>query len=183
MVILRPTRKLSMLLPATGIAGSRSDTALGDWYVNRIVVDRQPILLLVSSTSLLPILVPAREVRSLPTRLVQIVKSRLVQLGVEILAIDAEISAMTPVGVGATTDRSVLGIMVDFAKSVPYHLEPGHWSESTLQIVGETLAETPCRAGRSFDGVIFPKRKAPELLRIKWLDNKPLQPPAEERGG
>jgi hypothetical protein len=172
-----------MLLPVTGNARSYSDTALGDWYVNRIVVDRQPLLLLVSSTSLLPILVPAREVRSLPTRLAQIVKSRLVQLGVEGLAINAEISAMTPVGVGATIERSVLGIMVDFAKSVPYHLEPGEWSESTLQIVGERLSETPCHAARSFDRVIFPKRKAPELLRIKWLANTPLQPAAEKRGG
>jgi hypothetical protein len=173
MGILRPTRKLSTLLPPSGIARSRSDTALGDWYVNRIVVDRQPLLLLVSSTSLLPILVPARDVRSLPTRLGNIVKSRLVQLGIEAVAIDAEMNAMRPVEVGATVDRSVIGIMVDFANTVPYHLERGHWSESTLPIVGECLAETPCHAGRSFDCVIFPKMKAPELLLMKWLANPP----------
>jgi len=28
-----------------------SDTALGDWYVNRLIVDRQPLLLLVSAAS------------------------------------------------------------------------------------------------------------------------------------
>jgi hypothetical protein len=83
---------------------------------------------------------------------------------------------MVPVAVGPTIDRSVLGIMVDFAKAVPYHLESGHWSEATLQLVEERLAETPCHAARSSDRVIFPERKAPDLLRAKWLANRPLQP-------
>lgn len=160
MVILRPTRKLSSLLPATGIAGSSSDTALGDWYVNRIVVARRPLLLLVSSASLLPVLVPARDVLGLPSRLADLVEFQLGQLGIEVRAINAERSAMTPVEVGPTVDRCVLGIMVDFAKSVPYHLEPGHWSESTLHLAEDRLAETPCHAGQSFDRVIFPKEKA-----------------------
>ncbi|MEQ1574734.1 MAG: hypothetical protein ABL993_10865 [Vicinamibacterales bacterium] len=82
---------------------------------------------------------------------------------------------MTPVVIGQTVDRSVLGIMVDFAKSVPYHLEPGRWDETTLRFVEERLAETPCHAGRSPDQVVFPERKAPELLRSKWLANTPLQ--------
>ena len=80
MVILRPTRKaLASLVPLTDVA-SGSDTALGDWYVNRIVVARRPLLLLVSSRSLLPILAPAREVRGLPMRLPGLVASRLKRL-------------------------------------------------------------------------------------------------------
>jgi hypothetical protein len=90
---------------------------------------------------------------------------------------------MTPVEIGATIDRSVIGIMVDFAKSVPYHLAPGLWSESTLQVVEECLAETPCHAGRRFDLVVFPDKKAPELLRLKWPADTPLQPTPEKRGG
>ena len=79
---------------------------------------------------------------------------------------------MTPVVIGATNDRSVIGIMVDFAKSVPYHLRPGHWSESTLQLAEGRLSETPCHAGRPFDRVVFPDKKTPELLRLKWLTNR-----------
>jgi hypothetical protein len=176
MVTLRPTRKLASLLPATGIARPFSDTALGDWYVNRIVVDRQPLLLLVSSASLLPMLLPARDVRGLPGRLADLVEARLRHCRLDSRVIDAETRAMTPVAIGPTVDRSVLGIMVDFAKSVPFHLEPGHWNESTLRLVEERLAETPCHAGRPFDGVVFPERKAPELLNAKWLANRPLQP-------
>ncbi len=66
--------------------------------------------------------------------------------------------------------------MVDFAKAIPFHLELGHWDESTLRAVEQCLAETPCYAGRSFDQVIFPEKKAPEALMAKWLANMPLQP-------
>ena len=175
MVILRPTRKLSSLLPATEVVPASSDTALGDWYVNRVVVDRQPLLLLVSSTSLLPMLIPARDVRGLPTRLVALVEARLRHCGIDDRTIAAETRAMASVAVGPTVDRSVLGIMVDFAKAVPYHLAPGQWGEATLRIVEDRLAETPCHAAHSWDRVIFPEKKASEVLRAKWLANTPLQ--------
>lgn len=168
MVILRPTRKLSSLLPASRILPSNSDTALGDWYINRIVVDRQPLLLLVSAVSLLPILVPARDLRTLPLRLAGLVEARLRRLGVPDKDVFAEIEAMTPVEIGPTVDRSVLGIMVDFAKSVPYFLPPGDPNEDTLRFAEDRLADTPCHARRSFNHVVFPKYKAPELLSVKW---------------
>lgn len=176
MVILRPTRKLSSLLPATDIVPVSSDTALGDWYVNRLVVDRRPLLLLVSSTSLLPMLIPAREVRGLPDRLATVVEARLKRCGVDDRTIAAEVRAMASVAVGPTADRSVLGIMVDFAKAVPYHLQPGQWGEAALRLAEERLAETPCHAARSFDRVVFPDKKASEVLRAKWLANTPPQP-------
>jgi hypothetical protein len=175
MVVLRPTKKLQSSL--SGAAVSRqSDTALGDWYVNRIVVDRQPLLVLVSSTSLLPMLVPARDVRGLPDRLGALVESRLRRLGIETEAIALERHVMAPVLVAPTVDRSVLGIMVDFAKAVPYYLEPGRWTVETLAVVEARLAEIPCHAGRPGDGVIFPADKATELLRATWPANTPLEP-------
>jgi hypothetical protein len=83
---------------------------------------------------------------------------------------------MAPVLVGPTVDRSVLGIMVDFAKAIPHQLRPGLWDEATLHSVERRLAKTPCHAGRSFDRVVFPERRAPDLLRAKWLDRALLQP-------
>ena len=174
MVILRRTRKLSAVLPETAAGPVTSDTALGDWYVNRVVVDRQPLLLLVSSTTLLPILVPARDVRGLPGRLAAIVAARLRRCGIDESIIRAEVEAMESVVVGATVDRSVLGILVDFAKCVPFHLEVGQWDETTLVAVEARLAETPCYASGPDDRVIFPDRKAPEALMAKWLAKMPL---------
>src|SRR3972149_1435136 len=101
MVILRPTKKLRSALPTT-VVSTQGDTALGDWYVNRIVVGRQPLLLLVSSKSLLPIVLPARDVRSLPGRLGALVASRLQRFGIGPDTIEAELRAMQPVVVAPT---------------------------------------------------------------------------------
>jgi len=162
-----------MLKPSRNVP-STSDTALGDWYVNRVVVDRQPLLLLVSSASLLPMIVPARDVRSLPARLSSLVEGRLTRLGLDKSIVDCEIGEMGTVVIGQTIDRSVLGIMVDFAKGIPYYLEPGGWDETTLRMVEHRLAETPCHAARRADRVIFPETKTPELLHAKWLGSAPL---------
>ena len=168
MVILRPTRRLSNALPVSEATSIKSDTALGDWYVNRIVVDRRPLLLLVSSTSLLPMVVPARDVKGLPSRLAGVVEARLRRLGIASRTIEAETRAMSPVVIARTDNRSVLGIAVDFAKSLPYYLESGSWDDSTLQQAEDKLAETPCHAARTFEQVVFPEKKAPEVLRMKW---------------
>ena len=96
-------------------------------------------------------------------------------------AIAAERRAMQPVVTCPTVDRSVLGIMVDFAKAVPYHLEPGTWNDDRLPLVEDLLAETPCHAGRPFERVIFPDRKVPELPRSKWIPDAPPRPARPDR--
>ncbi len=156
------------LLPESSDAGATSDTALGDWYVNRFVVDRQPLLILLSSRSLLPILMPACDVRALPGRLPELVAGRLKRLGVACRLIDAETAAMTPINIARTTDRSVLGIMVDFAKSIPYYLEIGGWDDTTLLFIESRLAETPCYATKRLEEVVFPDKAAPKLLAARW---------------
>lgn len=138
MVILRSTQKLRSALPITeGLVGE-SDTALGDWYVNRVVVDRRPLLLLVSAKALLPMLIAA------------------------------EVAAMTPVFVAPTVDRSVLGILVDTAKSVPFHLAKGHWDDETLPFVEASLAQTPWHVTKRDKNVVFPYQDVPRLLADRW---------------
>lgn len=166
MVVLRPTRKLRAALPTSDAVGV-STGALGDWYVNRLVFGHQPLLLLVSAASLLPIVVPARNVRDLPSRLADLVALRLARLRVANSLIEAELRAMTPVQIGPATDRSVLGILVDFGKGISYHLDAG-WKDDDLLGLEDRLAETPCHAGKRQDLVVFPDRKARELLATRW---------------
>jgi len=168
MVVLRRTQKLAAVLPISTPVSADSTTALGDCYVNRLTIHRRPLLLLVSARSLLPMLTPAREVASLPDRLPQLVATRLRRLGIPPSVVQAEVGSMRPVLVGPTADRSVVGIMVDFAKGVPFHLDPGAWDDTTLPSVEAQLAETPCHASGRFEDVIFPERKAPELLLARW---------------
>lgn len=168
MVILRATQKVLRSLPQSASDTDASDTALGDWYVNRIVVDRQPLLLLVSSKSRLAILAPAREMRSLPDRLPGMVANRLRQLDIEWTLIDAEMDAMHTVRVGRTQDRSITGQMVDFAKAIPYYLPENGWDAMTLRDAEERLGETPCGVHRRFEDVIFPRETATRLLSDTW---------------
>jgi hypothetical protein len=168
MVVLRRVQKLAGSLPGRATTTAPPDTALGDWYVSRIVVDRRPLLLLVDAYALLPMLVPAREVSRLPGRLPQLVAGRLRRLGVPEPVIAAETAAMDPVLVGPTADRSVVGTLVDFTKAVPHYLMPGAWDDTVLPFLEARLAQTPCRATRRFEDVIFPDRKAPALLLARW---------------
>jgi hypothetical protein len=167
-VTLRATQKVLRLLPATTADPDAPDTALGDWYVNRITCDRQPLLLLVSSTSLLPLLAPAREVRSLPERLAQLVAARLVRLGVPARLIEAETQAMAPVAVARTIDRSVVGTMVDFGRVLAYYLRGWAQDESVLWQAEARLARTPCRCSRAEELTVWPDRVAGRVLGEKW---------------
>ena len=156
------------MLPVTITVAPESDTALGDWYANRFVLDRRPLLLLVSSRSLLPILLPARDLRSLPARLPDLVAQRLRRFGADRSLIEAEVQAMVPVHVAKTASRSVLGIMVDFAFAVPFRLESGQWDESSLPFVEAMLQETPCFVTRPESETVFPDQATRALLQSRW---------------
>jgi len=168
MVVLRATQPVLRRLPPATAVGRDSDTALGDWYAKRLTVDKQPLLLLISSRSLLAILALARDVRSLPDRLPAMVTERLRQLGIPKGAIEAEIRAMEPVLVGPTRDRSVLGTLVDFGKTVPVFLPMNGWDNRDLRLLEDRLAETPCRVMEHHDKTIFPVIEAPKLLAKYW---------------
>ena len=168
MVVLRATQKVLRLLPEPVGSSASSTNALGDWYVNRIVVDRQPLLLLVSSMSLLAVVIKARDVAALPQRLAAVIGARLRRLGIagEILA--SEVEAASAVAVAKTVDRSVTGQMVEFAKMISFYLPEGRWNEDQLKPVEDWLAQTPCRVSGPSKGVIFPRERAIALLENKW---------------
>ncbi len=74
---------------------------------------------MLSAKALLPLLIPARDVRSIPDRLPGLVGALLRRLGVGERLIEAELRAMETTCIGPTRDRSVLGVLVDTAKSIP----------------------------------------------------------------
>ena len=155
-------------MPPPITSPGESDTALGDWYVNRLMVGRRPVLLLVSALSILPALVPARDVRGLPDRLPDIVAGRLRSLEVPQLLIDRELSALDNVKVAKTRDRSVLGFMNDFGQVLPFYFDELESFDASLKVAEARLADTPCHAGRGLSKSFWPERKAVELLWAKW---------------
>jgi hypothetical protein len=167
MVVLRRTGRLRAMLPESATELDRSDTALGDWYVNRVVVDRRPLLLMVSAESLLPIVVPAKNVKGLPARLPQIVRERLDRLGVADRLIDAEVNAMSPVNVAKTADRAVLGILVEFSTALRYYFESSVAATGTPRELEEWLQETPCFVTAPRE-TIHPPSMTAKRLHQRW---------------
>lgn len=167
-VIVRPTRNVQRLLPLSDPVDAVSDGALGDWYVKKFVVDRRPLLLMMSSESLLSFLVPARDVRRLPDWLPSIVSTGLRRLEIDQRSIDAETATMTTVAVAGTKDRSVLGSLVEFCKLTTWSLPINGWDETSLRDVETFLQRTPCRCGRRAGETIWPIQRTRELMGARW---------------
>lgn len=168
MLVLRATAKVLRSLPPAQQVTTPSDGALGDWYVNRLVIDRQPLVVLVSSTTLLAIIIPGRDLRTLPDRLPGIVAPRLRRLGLPPNVIDAEVATQLPVQVAKTVDPRVLGSLVLFTKELPCHLPIGGWDETSLPFVELKYWDMPCRASGPTKGVIHPAEAARRLLSERW---------------
>lgn len=168
MVIIRATQKVRKYLPATFKDEYISDSALGDWFVNRTIVDRKPLLLFVSSKSLLPMVTPARNVSTITERFAELVSERLKRLGLAEDLIRSEIQIMDEVTVAPTNNRSVTGSMVDFAYHLPYYLPEGNWTDENFKLAEDRLAEIPCRVGHSAKEAIWPAALAKELILEKW---------------
>ena len=168
LVILRATQKVLKSLEKSAADEETSDTALGDWYVNRTVVDHKPLLLFVSSRSLLAMVTRAQKVKLLPEHFPDRLSKRLERLDVDSAVIDSEVEATQPVRVGRTRDRSVMGTMVDFAKVLPFYLPEDGWDDRDLFLAELKLAQTPCRCGPSFDEAIWPVEHAVRLLEERW---------------
>jgi hypothetical protein len=115
-------------------------TRLGDWHANLVHVGRQQLVLAVSERTLLPVVVQAAPIPSLLPRMRVAIRDVLTMLGVTPDAIEREEVAMAEVAYAKATNRQVLGILVDFARVLPFHLE----GDATLLGVSMKLAETPC---------------------------------------
>lgn len=123
MFTLRCTRKLLIRMHRSaadlkGRAQAEPTTALGDWYANLLLVQRQHLVLLVNERSRLLVLTPAKNNDRLQPRFQEALQELLRAIGVPDAAIAREIREMETMDYGLTTDgaqgRSVLGSMNDY---------------------------------------------------------------------
>ena len=164
-VVLRATQKVLKSLTETSSDEDQSGTALGDWYVNRIVVSRQPILLFMSERGFLTISMPARDVKGLAARFPDYVSERLERLGLSEDLIHSEVRAMAPVLVGKTRSQSLLAQMAGFARALPQYL-----GGSQLDFAGaeRTMEQTPCQLDRHYQEMVVAEFDVPRLLVERW---------------
>ena len=88
---------------------ARSTTTLGDWYFKLLFARPEWLLLGVSERSRLPVVLPARELRTMSTRLQDAAGRIFEALGISAAAIALERAAMKDVAFAKTVDRRVIG--------------------------------------------------------------------------
>jgi len=155
---LRCTGKLLARLGlVTELAREAPTTLLGDWYGTLVYAPGMQLVLLVSERTLFPLVVPAREARTLSERIPIALGRALAQLGVSLPAIDREVQAMAGQRIGKTASRQILGSMNDFRQMMMAH----PWPPRSLTALSLELAEAPCGP----IGMRSPEDLTQELLR------------------
>jgi hypothetical protein len=142
MVTIRCTKKLLRRVQGEATPPS-STTLLGDWYANILFARPEQLILCVSERTLLPVMVIARDARSLGVRLARSLREVLMRLGVPPPLVDAEQMKMNPVAFGPTRNRRVLGTINEFLFQLSwyFHDQP----TASLTDVSLWLARTPCK--------------------------------------
>jgi len=161
MLIVRATRKLlGRLGPITADAEQRSTTLLGDWYATAWFW-RPQVDLLVSETTLLPVLMLLAPAANLLQRFGLQLAAVLAAHRTPTEFIDAELREMDQVRLARTANRSVVGIMNEFT----YLADAWRHDEPDLLTLTVRLAATPC--GPLYKRHISPDRELAALVAAR----------------
>lgn len=159
MVTLRCTQKLLRRLPEPPSETLLTPTTLlGDWYANILFSKPQQLVLCISERTLLPVVVPAKDIHTLSDRFMVAVREVLTALGVAPRLIEQELTQMHGLRFGRTNNKRILGSLNDFMFHLDYHLHTDP-DESMLQR-SLHLGQIPC----SPIGFKFPTEATLELF-------------------
>ena len=139
MIIVRGTQRL---LRNSGIKPvdqpPETSAVLGDWFATSMVLTgRRPVVLYVSSRTLLAVLVPGRAIHTTIPGFRSRLLALLNRLGFFGEWVDGVVAETAEHIVAKTNSRRMLGIMNDIVASMPYH------SHETLEELEMRLADTP----------------------------------------
>ena len=143
MYAIRCTKKLlDRGAPKTLAPETVPTTVLGDWYANLVIERPELLVVCISERTLLPVIVPAKDLKRLPDRVVAAVEAMLIAIGISDHEVDEEISAMRESYFAKTADRRILGSLNDLL----FHVQNGTAScrELSLHERSLRLAQMPC---------------------------------------
>lgn len=125
MLVVRGTQKLrDRVKGASAADGDASTTALGDWFATALFW-RPQVALLVNARTLLPVFTELAPAARLLDRAPGAIDAVLRRHGVAEGFLAAERAAMREVRIGPTNDRSVVGVMNEFAFLGEFHWRDG----------------------------------------------------------
>jgi hypothetical protein len=148
-LVVRGTKKLRHRVNGTpAVEGDASTTALGDWFGNALFW-RPQVVLLVNSRTLVPVFTELAPAATLLDRVPGSIEAVLRRHGVDNAFLDAERLAMSDVRIAPTNDRSVVGVMNEFAFLGELHWKGGLQDLETLSLRMASLILGPLhhRAG------------------------------------
>ena len=150
----------------------QSSTALGNWYAT-VLFWRPQVALFVNETTLLPVLLPFAPARSVIERFTPTLASVLGAHGVAVSFIDYEVAEMGEHGLAKTANRSVLGVMNEFALEAEVEREDSFEPESLVWL-SVRLARMPC--GPLYDRHVSPDRELAALAGAHLTGGRGLRP-------
>jgi hypothetical protein len=172
MVNLRCTQKLFKRLPLElrmpslpqpSTIAHPSSTVLGDWYLTLLVIRPAHLVLAVSERSRLAVVLPAKELKTLPQRLPQHVETSLLCAGIPHAQVEQELGAMREWRITPSTEgtgyRSVLGTQKEFLYVLGIILDEGERDPLSLtarlqgQLCGPQPYHYPVQTARDLFGV------------------------------
>lgn len=160
MVSFRCTQKLLRRWPELLEASpSPTTTVLGDWYCTTLNHRHRRLILGLAERSLLPVVVPAKELATFPGRLAEAVCRALDALAVPAKLLDQERSAMAEFALAKTNNRSILGSIRDLGFLALVFLD--RYPDASPEAVGGELIEVPCGPLEH----VFPGRQTQVLFR------------------
>ena len=145
MFAVRCTRKLLLRgAPAILEAPVPPTTVLGDWYANVLFTRPENLVVCISERTLLPVVVTAKDIKHLPSRVASAVRDMLFTVGIPASQVEAELREMEFGYLAVTANRKVLGSLNEFMFQFEYAYH--HLPSLTLHQRALRLAEMPCGA-------------------------------------
>lgn len=125
MLVVRATKKLRDRVKGPAARErDASSTALGDWFAMALFW-RPNVALLVNQRTLLPVFLELAPSATLLARVPEAIGTTLRAHGVDEDYVAAESHAMQDARIGPTNDRSVVGVMNEFAFHAKFHWQDG----------------------------------------------------------
>jgi hypothetical protein len=160
-LIVRATKKLLQRVgPPTLREGEPCTTLLGQWYAT-VLFWRPQVALLVNEPTLLPVLMPLAPAATLPTRIAEQIATVLAAHGTPTAIIAEEKRHMRDCRIAGTANRSVVGIMNEFARLAAIYRDDD--PRQDLRDLAARLATTPCSP--LYRKNVSPDRELAALLR------------------
>jgi hypothetical protein len=164
MIVIRATQRLlknSGIMPAA--EPPETTSVLGDWFATAMVLPgRRPVVLYVSSATLLAVLVPGRAIHTALPAFRTRLRALLTRLGLSGEWVDRVIEEAAEHVIARTDSRRMLGIMNDIVASMPYY------GDESLDELELRLGDTPYSAPEN-PGYLFPRTATANLAGQPYL--------------